>query len=80
MFVGKTARSLLLLVLYQSNSNGKGDCLWRSRPRILRVSRQILSSAPANGCEENAPRVPPKNAARFSSGYKLHDCRRMFLA
>src|SRR5437773_6164174 len=53
MFVGKTARSPLLLLLYQSNSNGKGDCLWRSRPRILRVSRQILSSAPANGCEED---------------------------
>jgi AbrB family looped-hinge helix DNA binding protein len=28
----------------------------------------------------NARVIPPKHGARFSSGYKLHDCGRMFVA
>ena len=60
MFVGRTAKSRSLPFLSRSNSNGRGDCLWRSPPRILRLSRRMLSSVPARGCEEKAPSVPPK--------------------
>ena len=64
----------------RSSSKGRGACLWLFPLKILRVFRRIRSSEPEKRCAKNARVIPIKDAARFSSGYKLHDCGRVLMA